>query len=161
MTLNRREFVKTASVATLVGVTGLSGCIGSGGDDDSGSCTKVDNEPSYKGWFNGVSNYKATCDFRDQDEVTVKVGTKGNFDYYKYSPPAIAISPGTSVTWEWTGRGGPHNVVAEKGAFNSGSPVQSSTETFEHTFDSPGIYRYFCTPHRDLGMRGAVFVALG
>jgi plastocyanin len=31
---------------------------------------------------------------------------------------------------------------------------------FEVSFDRPGVYRYVCTPHESVGMRGAVFVAL-
>ncbi|WP_336343360.1 plastocyanin/azurin family copper-binding protein [Halalkalicoccus ordinarius] len=32
--------------------------------------------------------------------------------------------------------------------------------TFEHTFDSPGVYKYYCTPHVAMGMKGAIFVGL-
>lgn len=61
------------------------------------------------------------------------------------------------MTWEWTGEGGPHNVVAESDLFASGDPVDSGDETFEFTFETPGLYKYYCDPHRNMGMRGAVY----
>lgn len=68
----------------------------------------------------------------------------------------MAASSGTTVTWRWTGRGGGHDVVADNGAFASGDLVT----TADHTFDVPGVYKYYCPPHRATGMCGAVFVAL-
>lgn len=44
--------------------------------------------------------------------------------------------------------------------FDSGSPVDSEDEVFEVTFTDPGVIKYFCTPHPQQGMMGAVFVAL-
>lgn len=120
----------------------------------------LDAEPEYKGWFQGVSNYKGTRDHRDQNEVTVDVGAQGSLGYFKFAPPAIAVSSGTTVRWEWTGKGGPHNVVAQEGTFESGKPVARKGETFEYAFDSPGVFTYYCEPHRGQGMKGAVFVAL-
>ena len=64
------------------------------------------------------------------------------------------------MVWEWTGEGGTHNVVAEDGPFES-ETVDGDGHTFEHTFDAVGTYRYVCTPHRSLGMKGAVVVGDG
>lgn len=44
--------------------------------------------------------------------------------------------------------------------FDSGPLVQPAGTTFSHTFEEPRIYKYYCEPHKSLGMRGAVFVAL-
>lgn len=118
-------------------------------------------EPDYQDWFKGVSNYAGTADLRGRDNVTVQVGAKGNMGMYAFSPAAIAVSPGTTVVWEWTGKGGVHNVVNEAGSFDSGTLVDKAGFTFAHTFDEPGIYTYVCEPHQSMGMRGAVFVTLG
>ena len=143
----------------MTAVAALAGCFGDGnGGGDDGPI--LDTEPNYKGWFKGVSNYEGTRDLRDQSEVTVAVGAQGSLGYFKFAPPAIAVSPGTTVRWEWTGKGGPHNVVAQEGTFESGKPVDRKDETFEYTFDSPGVFRYYCEPHRGQGMKGAAFVAL-
>lgn len=54
-----------------------------------------------------------------------------------------------------------HNVVARTGVFDSGDLVKELGHTLEHTFADPGLYYYDCEPHESMGMRGAVFVALG
>lgn len=153
---SRRRFLQIAGTATIAGLAGCS----SGKDQDEGK-QKVPNEPNYRGWFDGVSNYSGTIDLRGQEAVDVSVGAQGNNGYFAFGPAAVAVSPGTTVTWKWTGKGGAHDVVAEQGRFDSGDPIDSETKTFEHTFSDPAVYKYFCTPHRNLGMRGAVFVALG
>ena len=54
---------------------------------------------------------------------------------------------------------GAHNVVANAGAdFRSGDPVDNEGETFTHTFENGGMNTYYCSPHEDLGMKGAVAV---
>lgn len=153
----RRQFLATAAVAAG-GV--LAGCFGGDGGDGDDGVTYVPNEPNYRGWFEGVSNYKGTVEARGQSTVTIDVGVQGNNGFYKYGPAAIAVSPGTEIVWEWTGKGGTHNVVAEGGSFDSGELINEAGHTFTHTLESPAVYRYVCEPHRSLGMKGAVFVAL-
>lgn len=151
--LSRRHFITIAAIGT----TGaLAGCVG---DDDAPADDPdndfVDDEPDYDGWFDDVDNYDGTYDWTGEDAVTIQVGTGP--DGYQYEPAAVAIDPGTTVTWEWTGDGGSHDVVHEGGEFASEMKVDEG-ETFDHQFDDPGTYRYYCTPHRDLGMKGAVYV---
>lgn len=154
--MRRRTYLASVGAAAAACLAGCNG----GPDPDEGE-PRVPNEPNYRGWFDGVSNYSGTIDARGEDDVEVDVGARGNTGYYAYSPAAIAVSPGTTVRWQWAGRGGQHNVVAESGAFDSGRPVDRNGEEFARTLDDPAVYRYVCEPHRSLGMRGAVFVALG
>lgn len=140
------------------GVVGLAGCP-SGGGDPPGTAY-VQNEPNYKGWFDGVSNYEGTVERRGESEVTVDVGVQGNSGFYKFGPAAVAVSPGTTVTWQWTGKGGTHNVVSQNTVFDSGELVERAGYTFTHSFAEPGIYYYVCEPHVSLGMKGALFVSL-
>jgi len=114
-------------------------------------------EPNYDGWFDNVGNYDSTVDETGSDEVTITVGADGNGGPYAFDPPAVRVSPGTTVTWEWTGSGGSHNVVAENGAFES-ELVGDAGHTFEYTFEEGGVYKYACTPHKSMGMKGAVVV---
>lgn len=151
----RRRVLWASATAT---VSALAGC--SSGEDEDSDRPTVPNEPNYRGWFDGVSNYVGTVDARNADTVTVNVGVQGNSGYFAFGPAAVAVSPGTTVSWEWTGKGGAHNVVAERGGFGSGDAVRSR-EPFTRGFDAPATYPYYCTPHRNLGMRGAIFVALG
>lgn len=152
MDWSRRQVLASSGIA----LAGLAGCPG----DPLAEGPTIDTEPNYRDWFDGVGNYRGTHDHRGASAVTVEVGVQGDLGYYKFGPAAIAVSPETNVTWEWTGKGGQHNVVALEGAFRSGPPVGDAGTTFSHRFEEPAIYKYFCTPHRGLGMRGALFVAL-
>ena len=155
--LPRREYLR-ATVAT--GVVGIAGCGGNGGGGDGENCSPLPDEPNYGGWFSNVSNYHRTCDRRGVGLVEVTVGAQGNNAFWAFAPPAIAVTPGTTVRWLWNGKGGPHNVVETRGVFDSGRPVEGANNQFEYTFQSPGVFRYACEPHESAGMKGAVFVAI-
>jgi halocyanin-like protein len=89
--------------------------------------------------------------------VTVRVGTKANGGNFGFTPAAVRVDAGTAVGWEWTGKGGSHNVVDEDGAFES-ELVNEEGHSFAHTFEESGVSLYFCTPHKGVGMKGAVIV---
>ncbi|MFD1600040.1 halocyanin domain-containing protein [Halobellus rarus] len=108
-------------------------------------------------WLEGVSNYDGVVDRTGSDAVTVEVGVEANQGAFGFGPAAIRISPGTTVTWEWTGKGSSHNVVDTEGDFES-DLVESAGHTFERTFESEGTYTYSCVPHETLGMKGAIVV---
>lgn len=150
--------LRAAASASVAALAGVAGCIDGGGGE--GNEPVLDTEPDYKGWFKGVSNYRDTKDRRGQDTTTVRVGASANNGMFGFGPPAIAVTPGTTVQWDWTGEGGRHNVVSEADLFDSGRAVERANATFEHAFDQPGVFRYVCEPHGGVGMRGAVFVAL-
>lgn len=154
MRLNRRSLLAGAAM----GMASVAGCMG--GDDPDDGCVMLPEEPRYGGWMEDTSNYRHTCDFRSEDTVVVTVGVQANDAYWGYGPVAVAVSPGATVRWVWNGRGGAHDVVERDGRFDSGDPVDSETKTFEVTFETPGVFRYYCGPHRSQGMKGAVFVAL-
>lgn len=109
-------------------------------------------------WFSNVDNYDGVVDETGSSSVTVEVGTQANGGAYGFGPAAVRVDPGTTVTWEWTGNGSSHNVVAEGGGSFESELVGDAGHTFEHTFEEAGVYRYACTPHKALGMKGAVVV---
>jgi halocyanin-like protein len=111
--------------------------------------------PPYQSYLEDANNYDYTiADRRNAETVTIDVGAGNGLSF---DPAAVRISPGTTVSWEWTGNGGAHNIVAENERFNSGSPQQSGS--FDVTFDTEGVYRYYCVPHKGSGMKGAIQVA--
>lgn len=134
-----------------------------GGDGDGGD----GEQPDWGNWFTEEANGGAddtydgtTVDLRGEDQVTVGVGTEGNGDYFAFDPSAIWIDPGTTVTFEWTGRGGGHNVVSEAGPadLDSGDPIAEAGVHYEYTFEETGINLYYCVPHLALGMKGGIAV---
>ncbi|PYZ02633.1 hypothetical protein C8039_02615 [Halogeometricum sp. wsp3] len=93
----------------------------------------------------------------DQDEVSVSVGAEGNGGAFAFDPPAIRVDPGTTVVWEWNGKGGQPQRRPQGRAVQVGM-VGTSGHTFSHTFEETGTYLYNCVPHMALGMVGAVVV---
>ena len=94
-------------------------------------------------------------DWTGRDEVTVAAGeTADSSGHLGFSPPAIRIDPGTTVTWEVEAAA--HSVTSVDGSFES--EILGEGESWAYTFDDAGEYLYFCRPHRAIGMRGAVIV---
>lgn len=166
---NRRRFL--AGVGT-VAVGGLAGCGGDGGDDDGGGFD-ADDYPTIDEWLTettvggAAGNYDGTLlDRRDQDTVTIDVGASGNDGPYAFDPPAVVVSPGTSIEWRWTGDGNPHNVEALPNeqidesdyTFSSGDPVGGSGVQYTRNMDLTGVALYHCEPHLPLGMKGGIGV---
>jgi halocyanin-like protein len=115
--------------------------------------------PSVDEWLANVEGYDGTVpDRREQPRVTVTVGSAAGPDAFDFAPPAVKISPGTTVTWVWSGDGGPHNVAFEDREIRLDSFEPEPGVHFEHTFETTGVYRYACEPHESLGQRGAIVV---
>ena len=70
----------------------------------------------------------------------------------KFTPPAVQVPAGTTVTWAFEDGLVPHDVTGD--GWRSGDPQRKGT--FAHTFDRPGTYPYRCTVHD--GMTGRVVV---
>jgi amicyanin len=65
-------------------------------------------------------------------------------DNFSFTPATAAVPVGTTVTW--TNHDDiPHNVVSPEQKFKS--PVLDTDETFSHTFDAAGTYKYYCSIH--------------
>jgi len=114
-------------------------------------------QSAFGDWFSDVSNYEGVVDATGRSEVTVTVGSEANGGNFGFDPAAIRVDPGTTVVWEWNGKGGVHNVVADDGSYES-ELVAESGHTFSRTFESEGVSLYYCNPHLALGMKGAVVV---
>jgi plastocyanin len=81
------------------------------------------------------------------DDNTLAADAKGQqvmVDNFSFTPATAAVPVGTTVTW--TNHDDiPHNVVSPDRKFKS--PVLDSDETFSHTFDVAGTYKYYCSIH--------------
>lgn len=178
---SRRRFVSVAAVATL---TGFAGCATDGGDgngddngdagDDGGDGLSGEDYSAVDNWLTetevggAAGGYDGTIvDSRGDDTVTVATGAEGNDGSFAFDPVAVAVTPETTVEWEWTGEGNLHNVVAAPDdqigesdfEFNSGDPVGGEGVQFTQTFEETGSALYHCVPHLTQGMKGAVVVA--
>ena len=87
--------------------------------------------------------------------ATKRVSVRDDF----FSPRSVTVSRGDRVVWRWRGDNA-HNVrfrSVPRGARRGGSSLKTSG-TFARTFRKRGRYRYVCTIHVDVGMRGSVRV---
>ena len=140
---------RRAVLRTAVGATAAAGASGVATAQDASAVDE---------YLSDADNYDEIVDETGSDTVTVAVGAEGNGGAFAFEPAAVQVDPGTTVEFEWTGEGGGHNVVHEEGAFESGQPVDTTGVEFEHTFEEEGVFLYYCTPHKSLGMKGAVVV---
>jgi halocyanin-like protein len=178
--LGRRLFLRATGVTATGALLAGCGDGGGGGGDEDGGMDETETEPQDGGteeneteagnetggggaasevdeYLSDTSNYDGVVDETGSDSVTVQVGAEGNDGNFAFEPAAGQVSSGTEVVWEWTGQGGSHNVVHEEGTFESELQDQEGA-TFSHTFEETGNFLYYCDPHRDLGMKGAIIV---
>jgi halocyanin-like protein len=160
-----RRGVLAGSVGLLVSVAGCTGGDDTDTEEQTDSPSPTDTPDDSGGVPEDVQEYLAEeanfegslADETGSEAVAIDVGAEGNDGNFAFRPPAVRISSGTRVTWEWTGEGGQHNVVHEGGDFES-ELASSGDTTYERTFDSTGTWLYFCRPHKSLEMKGAVVV---
>ena len=74
-----------------------------------------------------------------------------------YSEDISRIEVGDTITWLPTSKG--HNVEFIAGPDGWDAPKKSkNSKEVAITFDTPGIYYYWCTPHKGMGMIALVVV---
>ncbi len=91
-------------------------------------------------------------------DVTIEMLNKQGKESMVYSQKIVNINVGDTVFWKATTKG--HNVQFMKGGVPDGVEKFKSkmNKDTEYTFTVPGIYAYWCTPHKSMGMIGFVVV---
>ena len=91
-------------------------------------------------------------------DQTVEMLNKLGKENMVYSKKIIKVDIGDTVFWKSTKPG--HNVEFIKGGVPEGVEKFKSkyNQDVEFKFDVPGIYAYWCTPHKSMGMIGFVLV---
>lgn len=97
------------------------------------------------------------------------MATVQDLEAYQFRSPLVWVDSGTDVTW--VNESGSHSSTAYAPANGDkprrvpeGAPAWDSGvlseqgATFTQTFDTDGVYDYYCTPHESLGMVGRVVV---
>jgi halocyanin-like protein len=150
--MKRREFVRTAGGATAAVAAGAGA---------TGTAAAQEQQPD---WPSGVTsgNLGSYQDARGEGEVTVQVGAGDSG--LAFDPTQLWVDPGTTITFEWTGNGGAHNVQTVEGggpaSLDSGDPVGEEGYTYEYevTEEDAGITHYHCAPHTSVGMHAGLAV---
>ena len=151
-------------------VVGLAGCTGTQNND--GGATN--GTPTESGHDDGGTETGHSDDEDDHDEAvgapsdTAEVRMITEDGGYHFEPHVVRVNVGGTVTWH--NESGSHSTTAYHpdndqpqlvpdgaAAWDSGI-LSEQGATFEHTFETEGVYHYYCTPHESLGMIGSVIV---
>ena len=91
-------------------------------------------------------------------DQTVEMLNKLEKENMVFSKKIVKIDIGDTVFWKATKSG--HNVEFIKGGVPAGVEKFRSklSKDTEYKFEIPGIYAYWCTPHKGMGMIGFVIV---
>ena len=91
-------------------------------------------------------------------DVTLEMLNKLGKETMVFSEKVVKINVGDTVFWKATDKG--HNVEFIKGGTPEGVGKFKSKYNVdtEYKFTIPGIYAYWCTPHKGMGMIGFVVV---
>ena len=91
-------------------------------------------------------------------DATIEMLNKQDKESMVFSQKIVKINVGDKVFWKATDKG--HNVEFIKGGVPEGVEKFKSkyNKDIEFKFDVPGIYAYWCTPHKSMGMIGFVVV---
>jgi plastocyanin len=157
--MHRRRLAALAA-AVLLGGTLAAGCGGDGSASaGSGSGTAGDGP----GLSSSGGDADPTAGGDVPDDVVKVEGTEAGVTALdnSFRVESIEVAPGTTVTWDNKGRN-EHNVLPVKGS-RWGVEVDAFQpgDTYRRTFDTPGVYHYYCSIHgtTDSGMIGTVVVA--
>ena len=88
----------------------------------------------------------------------IEMLNKSGNEMMVYSKKIIRVKVGDTVTWKATTKG--HNVEFIRNGTPEGVDKFKSKMNVDvdYKFDVPGIYAYWCTPHKAMGMIGFVVV---
>jgi|AntDeeMinimDraft_4_1070355.scaffolds.fasta_scaffold00009_72 plastocyanin len=145
----------------------------SGDETDAGGDGNADGADSENGGdttdgsdADGTETIPLQSEPRDSLTVSMMAGEDGTT--LRFDPPLVWVKTGGTVTWGL--ESGNHSVTAyhpdtdrpqripdDADPFDS-DVLAESNPTFEHTFETPGVYDYYCEPHRANGMVGTVVV---
>ena len=91
-------------------------------------------------------------------DVTVEMLNRSGKESMVYSEKIVRINVGDTVFWKATTKG--HNIEFIKGGVPEGVEKFKSkfNKDAQYKFTVPGIYAYWCTPHKSMGMIGFIVV---
>ena len=91
-------------------------------------------------------------------DVTVEMLNRLDKESNVFEPKIVRVNTGDTVLWKANDKG--HNVeFIKKGVPDGVGKFKSKyNKDVEYKFEVPGIYAYWCTPHKNMGMIGFVVV---
>lgn len=167
--MNRRRYLRALGAAAGGGATIVAGCVDA---PEGGEGTPTpEPTPTEGGETPTPTEDEGTpTETEGGDGGPTEVAMEAEGDNYYFDPIGLFVEEGTTVTW--TNESGAHSSTAyqegngpaettripeDAEAWDSGT-LSEQGATFEHTFETPGTYDYFCIPHKTLGMVARIVV---
>ena len=91
-------------------------------------------------------------------DITIEMLNRLDNESMVFSQKVSKVNIGDTIFWKSTDKG--HNVEFIKGGVPAGVEKFKSkiSKDAEYTFTIPGIYAFWCTPHKSMGMIALVIV---
>ncbi|UPV98895.1 plastocyanin/azurin family copper-binding protein [Halorussus gelatinilyticus] len=144
----RRRFLRRATTAAATAsLAGLAGCTGA---------------------LSERSEQTPTIDYTLPEATASAEVRMGPDASNRFDPAIVRVETGGTVTWTNVSRN--HSATAYAPANDYSCRIPEGAESWDtgvfvengksssHTFETPGVYDYYCTPHEPLGMVGTVVV---
>lgn len=92
--------------------------------------------------------------------VEMRSSSPVNGEMQVFDPPVLKIDVGDTVIFQPTDNG--HNSVSDPQMIPEGAKPWKGkiNQEFSVTLDKPGVYGYYCAPHRSAGMVGLIMVGV-
>lgn len=157
--IDRRNFLRAAGAVAATALVPTAGCSGGGTPTPTATPTPTPRPP-------GLNVLGGPDDLQSEPElVATQLASDQGGGTYVFDPSIAWVETGAQVTWNI--RNADHSITAyhpdndhslriPDGAASFDSGILSSGDTFSHTFETAGVYNYFCLPHESLGMVGLV-----
>ena len=111
---------------------------------DSGNMVKGD---EFNFTFANAGVYPYHCNFHPNMTGKIIVTNQVIISNYKFSPTALTIKVGSSVTWI-NNDAATHTATSNNSVFDSGD--LPTGKSFTYKFNTAGTYPYFCIYHPDM-----------
>jgi|AntDeeMetagen134_2_1112570.scaffolds.fasta_scaffold00762_5 plastocyanin len=158
--------LQLTGAASAVGLAGCTGSQDPSDGEDSGG------QPTDGGGQEGGDDHDDSHDQVSEPQAAAEVAVntarnEGSAEYH-FDPHSAWVEVGGTVTWVLEsgthtatayhpGNDQPRLVPEGTESWDSGT-MSEEGETFEHTFDTEGVYHYLCVPHEQFGMLATVIV---
>jgi plastocyanin len=166
--MNRRRVLSASSAAILAALAGCNSPDGGDSPTDTATTTESTTQTTSEESVPGADQLGGPDDLQASATVDATVlSSDQGAGQNVFTPAVVWVEEGATVTW--TIDEGSHSVTAyhpdndhpqripaDADPFDSGTLTAGNT--FEATFETPGVYNYYCRPHEGLGMVGLVVV---
>ena len=169
--LTRRRLLEGTAGLAVAGLAGCTTTSGDSGQQRAGGSQPTDEQSGgddHPGHGQEAHGHDTVSEPKASREVVVNTARSGGSTEYHFDPHVTWVEPGGTVTWRLEsgthtatayhpGNDQPRLVPEGTDAWDSGT-MSEEGETFEHTFETEGVYHYLCTPHEQFGMMATVIV---